>query len=67
MKQKFPLVLVEWEDSYSGNHDWFKADTMPAAVEPVNVMTTGFLVQSNRQRVTLAQSFSHDSLARGII
>lgn len=63
MKQTFDLVLVEWEDAYSGNHDWFKGNTMPEAVEPLIVATTGFLIQENDERITLAQSFSHDSLA----
>lgn len=62
-KQRLPLVLVEWEDAYSGNHDWFKSDTLPEAVDPLMVMTAGFLVQSNHQRITVAQSFSHDSMA----
>lgn len=63
MKQTYPLVLIEWEDAYTGDHDWFKLDTLPDAVLPLNVMTAGFLVQANNERVTLAQSFSHDSAA----
>lgn len=63
MKQKFPLVLIEWEDAYSGNHDWFKIETMPEAVQPVFVMSVGFLMRINPDRLTIAQSFSHDSAA----
>jgi len=61
MKRTLPLVLVEWEDAFNGNHDWFRLDTLPDAVEPLIVQTTGFLVQSNRERITLAQSFSDTS------
>lgn len=63
MKQTLPLLLVEWEDAYSGNHDWFKMDTMPEQVQPLIVLTTGFLVNEDAERITLAQSFSHDSAA----
>jgi hypothetical protein len=63
MKAKYPLVVIKWEDAYSGNHDWFKSDTLPEAVEPLICYTTGFIVQSNSERITVAQSFSHDSLA----
>ena len=60
---KYELVSIEWEDAYSGNHDWFKADSLPEAVEPLICYSTGFLIQDNEERVTIAQSFSHDSLA----
>lgn len=63
MKQRFPLLLVEWEDAYAGNHDWFKLNTMPEAVQPLVVMTAGFLVREDEDRITLATSFSHDSAA----
>jgi hypothetical protein len=63
VKQRFALLLVEWEDAYSGNHDWFKLDTMPDAVDPLVAHTTGFLLREDDERLTLAQSFTHDSAA----
>jgi hypothetical protein len=61
MKQRFALVLIEWEDAYTGNHDWFKLNTLPDAVQPVMVVTAGFVVLEDEERVTLAQTFSHNS------
>lgn len=52
-----PLKLIEWEDAYNGNHDWFRLDTLPDAVAPVIVSTVGFEVQRNADRVTLAMSY----------
>lgn len=52
-----PLKLIEWEDAYNGNHDWFALDTMPEAVDPYVVVTVGWEVQRNAERVTLAMSY----------
>ncbi len=52
-----PLKLIEWEDAYNGNHDWFKVDSLPEAVEPLIVTTVGFELQRNAERVTLAMSY----------
>lgn len=50
------LVLVEWEDAYSGNHEWIDVDTIPENVAPLLIKTVGFVVRRDRQRVTLAMS-----------
>lgn len=63
MKQRLQLVAIEWEDSYSGNQEWFKAETMPNSVEPLICLTVGFIVVEEPDRLTVAQSFSHDSYA----
>lgn len=51
-----PLVLVEWEDAYNGNHSWFELDSMPRSPKPVIVQTVGFEVRSNKRRLTLVSS-----------
>lgn len=53
---KYPLKLIEWHDSFNGNHSWFKADTMPEEVTPLLVSTIGFEVQRTKTHVTLAMS-----------
>lgn len=55
-----PLKLIEWEDAYNGNHDWFTLDSLPKAVAPVIVSTIGFEVQRNADRATLAMSYRDD-------
>lgn len=52
-----PLVLVEWEDSYNGDHSWFRLSELPKAIEPAVLYTTGFLVQEQEARVTLSMSW----------
>lgn len=53
------LKLIEWEDAYNGNHDWFKVDSLPEAVEPLIVTTVGFEVQRGDERVVLAMSYGN--------
>lgn len=51
------LVLVEWEDSYNGDHNWFRLSELPKVVEPAVLYTTGFLVQDGAERLTLSMSW----------
>lgn len=53
---KYPLKLIEWHDAFNGNHGWFKADTMPDAIELMLVSTVGFEVQRIDTHVTLSMS-----------
>lgn len=52
-----PLKLIEWEDAYNGNHEWFDLATLPETVEPLIITTIGFELQRNKERVTLAMSY----------
>jgi len=53
-----PLKLVEWEDAYNGNHDWFDVSSLPDEdVNPVVVITVGFELQRSEDRLTLAMSY----------
>jgi len=54
----YPLKLIEWHDSFNGNHRWFDADELPDKVTPLIVQTMGFEVQRNDTHVTLAMSVS---------
>lgn len=54
-----PLLLIEWEDAFNGNHEWTWRDEVPKAVAPLIVHTVGFLVQRDNERVTLAMSWEH--------
>jgi hypothetical protein len=54
---RVPLVLIEWEDSFNGNHGWFDLDDMPEEVRPVVFETVGFEVQRHPKRTTLAMSY----------
>lgn len=56
---KYPLKLIEWNDAFSGNHDWFKADTLHEDIEPYVVQTLGFEVQRTDTHVTLAMAASN--------
>lgn len=51
------LYAIEWEDAYNGNHDWFETATLPEAVEPYIVHTVGWVLQRNKERVTVAMSY----------
>lgn len=57
---KYPLKLIEWEDAYSGNHEWFSLKLLPEAVSPLIVTTVGFEIQRNAERVTLAMCLDHN-------
>lgn len=52
-----PLVLVEWEDSYNGDHNWVRASELPERVLPMVLYTSGFLVRDHPERVTLSMSW----------
>ena len=51
------LVLVEWEDSYNGDHNWFRLSELPAEIEPAVLYTAGYLVRDHPERVTLSMSW----------
>lgn len=54
---KPPLKVIEWEDAYNGNHGWFDVSDLPDAVKPLMIVTVGFELQRNAERVTLAMSW----------
>ncbi len=60
MSKRPPLVLVEWEDSYNGDHSWFDLDEMPKEPIPAILFTTGFLVRECKKRITLVMSYQCD-------
>ena len=51
-----PLVLIEWEDAYNGNHDWIEVASIPAKVKPLVLTTVGFELRRDKKRVTLAMT-----------
>jgi hypothetical protein len=52
---KYPLKLIEWEDAFNGDHDWFPLDAI-GTVEPCLTLTVGFEVARDEHRVTLMMS-----------
>ena len=64
----FPLVLVEWEDAYNGNHDWFGIGALPDVFAPVICRTVGWLVREHAARLTLAMTVTdHGRGAEGTL
>lgn len=57
---KYPLKLIEWQDAYNGNHEWFEVDTLPDEIDTHIVQTLGFEVQRSETQVTLAMSVAHN-------
>jgi hypothetical protein len=57
---KYPLKLIEWQDSYNGDHDWFSAKDL--VCKPILVQTIGFEVLRTDTHVTLAMSAHDDRL-----
>jgi hypothetical protein len=55
-KPAFPLAVVLWEDSYNGDHHWFRASEVPAEIVGHHLMTVGWLVRQSADRVTLVMS-----------
>lgn len=53
-----PLKLIEWEDAFNGNHNWFDVATLPEDdVNPIIITTVGFELLRTKYRVTLAMSY----------
>lgn len=52
---KYPLKLIEWEDAFSGDHDWGRIDNLKPP-EPHLIYSTGFELQRTDTHVTLAMS-----------
>jgi hypothetical protein len=51
-----PLMLIEWEDAYNGDHDWIDPGQVDLNGPPMLVTTVGFELQRNAERITLAMS-----------
>jgi hypothetical protein len=51
---RFPLLLVEWEDAFNGDHDWIEPEGF--SDEQLIVRTVGFEVRRNAAQLTLAMS-----------
>ena len=59
--RRYRRVEVEWEDAAS--HSGWLDVPKPGEVTPLMVRSTGYLVQSDKRGITLAQSItSHDKL-----
>lgn len=61
--KKRPLLLVEWEDAFNGNHVWFDVDSAPTDPEPVIVTTVGFELSRTKKRLTLVMSVADNHTA----
>lgn len=55
---RYPLKLIEWQDAFNGNHQWFSSDELPEEVTPLTLQTIGFEVRRSKTSVTLAMSVS---------
>lgn len=55
-----PLVLLEWEDAFNGNHSWSDMDELPKEFRPVIIETVGFEIHRNAKRTTLAMTFQSE-------
>jgi hypothetical protein len=53
LQPRWPLAVVLWEDSYNGDHVWFRASDIPEAIGGNLLLTTGWLIQQQVDRLTL--------------
>ena len=52
MKEKYDIVVVEWEDAQSSLENYELIDLL--AIEPVMTCSCGYLINKNKDRITLS-------------
>jgi hypothetical protein len=55
-----PLKLIEWEDSFNGNHRWTPLSELVGGADPFLIQTIGFEIARNEGRVTLAMNMQSE-------
>jgi hypothetical protein len=56
------IVEITWEDSTGVNTTWEDRDSKP--LDPIVINSVGYLLESNKDFVTICQSESCDQLGR---
>jgi len=54
----YPLVIVEWDDAYSGFTGWTDVLHGDADVQPHPVQTVGYLIKESKHSVCLGQAIA---------
>lgn len=63
--KKYPLVYIEWEDSYSVSQNWHTEDEMTGilANESFIVKQTGFIIKETASFIVLANQLNELNLS----
>ena len=54
-KFPYPLLCIEWEDSYAGDSTWVDL-SMREGMYPLRIVSVGFLVEEDGDRICLYQN-----------
>ena len=65
-KQKYPIVLLVWEDIYSPDKGWIKPEKAHEEAAPCLISSVGYLISDTSDYVFYASDIADDGTANGV-
>ena len=59
-ERKMKIVQIKWIDSCASNQNWNFIQDFDGDIEPIKIISVGFLLQENDDVVTIAQNYGTD-------
>ena len=56
-ERKMKIVQIKWIDSCASNQNWNFVQDFDGDIEPIKIISVGFLLQENDDVITIAQNY----------